>query len=43
MNYGYPQQVEEVIEKHPAVMQCTVVGVPHKYKMEVAKAFIVLK
>lgn len=38
----YPQQVEEVIEKHPAVMQCTVVGVPHKYKMEVAKAFIVL-
>ena len=39
----YPQYVEEAIEKHPAVLQCTVVGVPHPYKMEVPKAFIVLK
>lgn len=39
----YPQYVEEIIEKHPAVLQCTVVGVPHPYKMEVPKAFIVLK
>ena len=35
--------VEEIIESHPAVLQCTVVGVPHPYKQEVAKAFIVLK
>lgn len=39
----YPSHVEEVIENHPDVLQCTVVGVPHPYKQEVGKAFIVLK
>ena len=39
----YPSQIEEVIESHPKVLQCSVVGVPHKYKGEVAKAYIVLK
>lgn len=39
----YPSHVEDVIERHPAVLQCTVVGVPHPYKQEVCKAFIVLK
>ena len=39
----YPSHIEEVIEKHPAVLQCTVVGMPHPYKQEVPKAFIVLK
>lgn len=39
----YPTHVEEVIEAHPAVLQCTVVGVPHPYKQEAVKAFIVLK
>lgn len=39
----YPSQIEEVIESHPSVLQCTVVGIPHKYKQEVPKAFIVLK
>lgn len=39
----YPSHIEEVIESHPAVLQCTVVGIPHSYKQEVAKAFIVLK
>ena len=39
----YPSHIEEVIEAHPAVLQCTVVGVPHPYKQEVPKAFIVLK
>ena len=39
----YPAHIEEVIETHPAVLQCTVVGVPHPYKKEVPKAFIVLK
>ncbi len=38
----YPSHVEEVIERHPAVLQCTVVGKPHPYKMEVPKAFIIL-
>jgi long-chain acyl-CoA synthetase len=39
----YPSHVEEVIESHPAVLQCSVVGIPHPYKQEVCKAFIVIK
>lgn len=39
----YPKQIEEVIEAHEAVLSCTVVGIPHPYKVEVAKACIVLK
>ena len=38
----YPSHIEEVIEEHPAVLQCTVVGVPHPYKQEVPKAYVVL-
>ena len=38
----YPSHIEEIIEKHPAVLQCTVVGVPHPYKQQVPKAFVVL-
>lgn len=38
----YPSHIEEIIEAHPAVLQCTVVGEPHPYKQEVPKAFIVL-
>lgn len=39
----YPSHIESVIESHPAVLQCSVVGIPHPYKKEVPKAFIVLK
>ena len=39
----YPSHIEEIIEKHEAVLQCSVVGKPHPYKQEVVKAFIVLK
>ena len=39
----YPSQVEEVIESHEAVLDCTVIGIPHPYKVEVGKAYIVLK
>ena len=39
----YPSHIESVIESHPAVLQCTVVGMPHIYKKEVPKAFIILK
>lgn len=38
----YPSQIEEVLEKHPAVLDSTVIGIPHPYKIEVAKAYIVL-
>lgn len=39
----YPSQIEEVIERHEAVVDCSVIGVPHPYKIEVAKAYIALK
>ena len=39
----YPNVIEELIEKHPDVAKCCVVGIPHPYKVKVAKAFIVLK
>ena len=38
----YPSQIEALIETHPAVMLCSVVGIAHPYKIEVPKAFIVL-
>lgn len=39
----YPNAIEEVIERHPDVAKCCVIGVPHPYKVRVAKAFVVLK
>lgn len=39
----YPTQIESVIEQLDFVEKCVVVSVPHPYKKEVAKAFIVLK
>lgn len=38
----YPQQIEKVIEEHEAVLQCTVIGISHPYKVQVAKAYIVI-
>lgn len=38
----YPSHIEEILEKHPAVLQCSVVGIPHPYKQEVPRAFVVL-
>ena len=39
----YPQQLENIIDAHPNVSTSCVIGIPHEYKREVAKAFIVLK
>jgi long-chain acyl-CoA synthetase len=39
----YPREVEEVLYEHPKVREAAVVGVPHPYGGEIAKAFIVLK
>lgn len=39
----YPTYLEEIINKHPDVMTSIVIGVDHPYKVQVAKAFIVLK
>ncbi|MBQ7837105.1 MAG: AMP-binding protein [Clostridia bacterium] len=39
----YPTQIESVIEELDFVDKCVVVSVPHQYKKEVAKAYILLK
>ena len=38
----YPSYIENVIDSHPAVNFSTVIGIDHPYKIQVAKAFIVL-
>ncbi len=39
----YPSHVESVINEHPAVLTSTVIGVSHPHKVQVAKAYVVLK
>ena len=39
----YPTNIENVIDSHPDVSMSCVIGIPHPYKVMVAKAFIVLK
>lgn len=39
----YPQYIENVIDSHQSVLNSCVIGIEHPYKMQVAKAFIVLK
>lgn len=39
----YPNNIENVIDSHPDVSMSCVIGVPHPYKVMVAKAFVVLK
>ena len=38
----YPNNIENVIDSHPAVRMSCVIGIPHPYKVTAAKAFIVL-
>jgi acetyl-CoA synthetase len=37
-----PYEVESVLERHPAVMECAVTGVPHPLRGQVVKASVVL-
>ena len=39
----YPNNIENVIDAHPDVSMSCVIGIPHPYKVMVAKAFVVLK
>lgn len=39
----YPNEVENVLYTHPAILEAAVVGVPHETRGEVVKAFVVLK
>ena len=38
----YPKMIEEAINKHYLVRTSCVIGIPHKYKVSVAKAYVVL-
>ncbi|HEY5466432.1 MAG TPA: AMP-binding protein, partial [Clostridia bacterium] len=37
----FPSQIEDILMKVPGVREACVIGVPHPYKMQVVKAFIV--
>ncbi len=39
----YPRMVEDAIYHHPAVAECTVIGVPDAYRGETVKAFVVVR
>ncbi len=39
----YPSYIETVLNSHPYVFTSTVIGIPHPKKVQVAKAFIVLR
>ncbi len=39
----YPRLIEDAIYEHPAVEECTVVGIPDDYRGQAAKAFIKLR
>ena len=39
----YPAHVEDILLKHPDIANVGVIGIPHPYKVQVPKAYIVLK
>lgn len=39
----YPREIDEVLHQHPRVKNAVAVGIPHEYRGETVKAFIVLK
>jgi long-chain acyl-CoA synthetase len=39
----YPRDIDEVLYQHPKVLEAVAVGIPHAYRGETVKAFIVLQ
>ena len=39
----YPKEVEEVLYRHPAVYEATVIGIPDEYWVERVHALVVLR
>jgi long-chain acyl-CoA synthetase len=39
----YPREIDEVLYEHPKVLEACAVGIPHEYRGETVKAFVVAK
>lgn len=39
----YPRDIDEVLYQHPKILDAVSVGIPHEYRGETVKAFVVLK
>ncbi len=39
----YPREIEEVLHEHPKVQEVCAVGIPHSYRGEAVKAYVILK
>lgn len=39
----FPTEVDEVLYSHPAIAEAAAIGIPHPYRGEVVKAFVVLR
>ncbi len=39
----YPTEIDEVLHQHPKILEAASVGVPHEYRGETVKAFVVLR
>ena len=39
----YPREIEEILYEHPAILECTIIGVKDPIKGENIKAFIILQ
>jgi long-chain acyl-CoA synthetase len=39
----YPNEIEDVLFTHPAILEAAVIGVPDQYRGEAVKAFITLR
>ncbi len=39
----YPREVDEVLYAHPKVLEAATIGVPHEYRGETVKSFVVLR
>lgn len=39
----YPREIEEVLHRHPAILEAAVIGIPDEYFGEALRAFVVLR
>lgn len=39
----YPREIDEVLYQHPKILEAATIGVPHEYRGETVKAFVVLR